>query len=177
MKKTLIVVTLISALVLIGGIASTAYAQTPAPPTPTTPGYGTFGPGMMGRGYGRGMMSGVSTGTFGPLHEYMVNAFASALGLTSEELQTRLNAGETMATIAQSLGLTFDEFRTLMIQARTDAISQAVAEGVLTQEAANWMLQRMSQMQRLGGGYGFGHCGGGFGANGRGTGWRWAPQP
>jgi len=123
------------------------------------------------------MMGGARTGTFGPLHEYMVNAFAAALGLTPEELQTRLASGETMATIAQSLGLSLEEFRNLMIEARTDAINQAVANGVLTQECANWMLQRRNQMQNQVGGFGFGHCGGSFGGSGRGAGWRWTSQP
>lgn len=177
MKKILMAGVLVSVLVLAGGAIGIAYAQTPAPPTPSTPGTGVYGPGMMRGGYGRGLMSTAWTGNFGPLHEYMVNAFATSLGLTPEELQTRLASGETMATIAQSLELSLEDFRNLMIEARTNAINQAVADGVLTQEFANWMLQRMDQMQYQGGGFGFGHCGGGFGSGGRGAGWRWTSQP
>ncbi len=180
MKKIWILGALVSVVVaLIGGAIGIAYAQTPTPPTPPAPGTTTYGPGMMRGGYGRGMMGSTQSGTFGPLHEYMVNAFASAFGLTPEELQERLSSGETMASIAQSLGLSLEEFRNLMIKARTEALNQAVAEGVLTQDFANWMLQRMSQMmarvQSFGGGFGFGHCGGGGG--GRGAGWRWTTQP
>jgi hypothetical protein len=123
-------------------------------------GQGGFGRGMMGArglngGKGFGMMGGHGQG---PLHEYMVAEFAVAFDLTVETLEARLDAGDTMWTIAQEQGFTQEQFRTLMADARTTAINQAVANGIITQEQADWMLERMSQMMESGFGPGFGPC-------------------
>ena len=44
-----------------------------------------------------------------------------------------------MAQIALSEGLTFEQFRTLMVNVRNQAIDQAVLSGALTQVQADWM--------------------------------------
>lgn len=180
MRKILIIGTLVGVIVLALGVAGLAYAQNATPPAPTAPGYGGFGPGMMGgrSGFG-GMMGGNRTGTVGPLHEYMIAAFAEALGLTPEELETRHNAGETMWQIAESQGISQEEFGTLWTEARTAALEQAVADGVITQEQADWMIQHMAQRQAAGFGPGSGACTGAGPRGGfqRGPGWRWNTQP
>jgi hypothetical protein len=78
----------------------------------------------------------------GILHDYMIAAYAEKLNLPAADLEARLNNGETMAQIALSEGLTFEQFRTLMVEVRTQAINQAVADGTLTQEQADWMTTR-----------------------------------
>lgn len=163
MKKILLLTVAIAVIAAVSlGIAGYAYAQTQTPPNPTYP----FGWGMMGRwgGFGPGMMGGWG-GAYGPMHSYMVNAFAEALGISPEELQEQLNAGETMWSIAQAKGLSAEEFADLMIEARTKALDQAVADGVITQAQAEWMIQHMQQVQAAG--FGPGNCpmhsGGGFG--------------
>jgi len=98
----------------------------------------------------------LGAGGYGPMHEYMEDAFAEALGITHDELEARLDAGETMGSIAQAQGLSDDEFAKLMVDARTKAMERAVAAGILTQEQADWMIQRMQQMQD--GGFGPGNC-------------------
>jgi glycosyltransferase A (GT-A) superfamily protein (DUF2064 family) len=101
----------------------------------------------------------------------MVNAFAEAIGLTSEEVQSRLQAGETMWQIAESQGFSDEEIADLMLAAREAALAQAVSDGVITQEQADLMLERMQQMHANG--FGPGSChGAGPGGNGRGPGWR-----
>ncbi|RPI27022.1 MAG: LysM peptidoglycan-binding domain-containing protein, partial [Chloroflexota bacterium] len=70
------------------------------------------------------------------------------------ELQSRLTSGETMWQIAQDQGLSEDEFVQAMTDAHAEALEKAVAEGVITQEQADWMSQHMSQM----GTAGFGAC-------------------
>jgi hypothetical protein len=176
MKTILIVGGVLTALLVVAvaalGVFGYAYAQTATRGDGTTvfgPGMmgrwnndgGSYGPGMMGRwnnnagAYGPGMM-GRRGGGFGPMHQYMVNAFAEALGVTPEDLQAQLDAGETMWTLAEAKGMTLDEFTALMTEARTTALNQAVADGALTQEQADWMLQRMAQRQA--GGYGPGNC-------------------
>jgi len=170
MKKLIVIGAFVMVAVLALGAAGFAYAQTLTPDNPETP-YGpgmmgrwseqeNFGTGMMsrgnGRGFGRGMMGRNAQDGSGLLHTYMVDAFAQALGTTSEDLQAQLDAGETMWTVDQAQGLSVEEFTTLMVTARTSALNQAVADGVLTQEQADWMIQRMQQRQ--GGGFGPGNC-------------------
>ncbi|MBN1148732.1 MAG: hypothetical protein JXA78_15840 [Anaerolineales bacterium] len=176
MKKILLLsVVLLAALVALG-MAGFAYAQAPTPPAPESP-YGQGG--MGGRGHGGGMMGGWrqggarGSGAYGPMHEYMLAAFAEALDMDVEELQALLDEGKTMWELAEEQGLSDEEFRDLMIEARTKAIEQMLADGVLTQEQADWMLDRMNQMWKFGGG--LGPCpGGGWG---RGSGGRWNSQP
>ena len=161
MKKSLIVVTIVSVAVLALATAGFAYAQS-----------GGANPGGFGRG-GHGMGDGE-----GLLHEVMVDSMASALGLTPEELETRHEAGETAYDIAISQGLSADEASILIAEARSDALAQAVSEGLITQDQADWMLERQGSM-----GAGIGECdgtgpigNGGFGrGRNAGSGYRIAP--
>ena len=148
---------LIVAAALTAGVA---FAQTPSPQ-----GSGGYGQGMMG---GRGAHSlmgqgGPVDGSFGPMHEYMVATFAEALNLTPAELQAHLDAGETMWQVAEAQGITLENFRTLMLEARADALQQAVEAGTITSDQAEWMSQRLSRMEERGfgsGGFGSGACDG-----------------
>ncbi len=108
------------------------------------------------------------------MHEYMIAALARAFNLTPEELEARHDAGETMWDIAADLGLDAEQFRQAMLDARTQALNDAVAAGVITQEQADWMLSRMNQMWSRGFGSGAGGCPG-MGGNfqGRMGGGRW----
>jgi hypothetical protein len=149
-------VVLVASLALAGLALAQEQAQAPAFPAQPTQAWGMgtgrgmmSGGGMMGRGgmAGRGMMGG------GVLHEYMQDAWAEALGLTREDLDSRLAAGEMHYSIALALGLTVDEFTALMSEVRAGAIAAAVADGALTEAQADWMLQRMP-----GRGLGNGNC-------------------
>jgi hypothetical protein len=174
MKKIFLIGALLTLLVLGLGIASIAYAQSETPPYPG------YGPGMMGgRGGGFGGMMGGRSGEYGPMHTYMIEAFAEALGLTPAELQSRRDAGETLWQIADSLGFSQEAFSQLWIDARTEALNKAVADGVITQEQADWMIQHMALRQGAGYGPGSGGCmgsgqGGGYRGGGQGRmGGRW----
>ena len=90
----------------------------------------------------------------GLLHDEMIDAFAQKLGISVDDLNAHLAKGETMAQIASSKGLTVDQFRTLMKDARSQAIDQAVKNGTLTQAQADWMKQRGAGI--MGGGRGMG---------------------
>jgi hypothetical protein len=153
MNKLLL--TLVVAVVLIAalGTAGIAYAQTPT----QTPGTGSGAGLAAGRGPRGGVGAGNAAAGEGILHDYMIAAFAEKLNIPAAELETRLEQGETMAQIASSKGLTFEQLRTLMVEARTQAIDQAVEDGKLTQEQADWMKQR-----------GAGQLAGGQMGNGRG---------
>ena len=185
MKKYLIIgsAILLALLALIAlGVGGLVYAQTQTPPgQPVTP-FPGYGPGMMGRG---GMMGGwrgqgYAQG-YGPMHPYMLEAFAEALGLAPDAVQARLEAGESMWQIAEAEGIQADALRDFMIGVHTQALEAAVSDGILTQEQANWMSQHMAQMPMLGWGAGRGGCPGFGGAGSRGGGmmggWRWNSQP
>lgn len=135
-------------VVALGVGAGVALAQSPT----RDPGdYPFWGGGMMGGGrgghMGGGMMGGYSTadGTTGFMHDDMLAALADGLGMTTEELQARLDDGDTLPQIAEDQGLTQDELVTLIDQARETALDNAVANGTLTEEQAQRMEERMDQ--------------------------------
>ena len=107
----------------------------------------------------------------GLLHDDMIAFYAENLGISVADLNARLANGETMAQIASSTGLTADQFRTLMTDARSQAIDQAVQNGTLTQEQADWMKQRgAGMMGQASGTRGGMMAGGGRGMRGTGQG-------
>jgi hypothetical protein len=189
MKKLWIIGTLAALALIAFGAVGYAYAQSQDSDSPngaTGYGCGMFGAGsQQGNGgrIGRGMMGnraadqgdtgcpmadGDETGTaeYGPLHNYMYTAFAQALGLTPEELETRRLAGDTLWDIAQEKGMTTEQFQELMTTTRTEAINQAVADGVITQAQGDFMLEHLETMMGNGFGYGFGMGNGGCGGRG-----------
>ncbi len=75
----------------------------------------------------------------GILHDYLLQLFSDKLGIPVSEIETRLTNGETMSQIALAEGMTREEFQTWMLDARLQAIDQAVKDGKLTTEQAEWM--------------------------------------
>jgi hypothetical protein len=121
-----------------------------------------YGPGgmMQQYGYGPGGMMGGRGYNFdqgkGLLHDYVISAFAKAIGLTIDQVSTRLANGETLRDIAIAQGTAVADLPALANQVRKDALNQAVADGVLTQTQADNMLQRMENNPGFGFGPGFG---------------------
>lgn len=152
MKKTLWILAIVAIVALTVGITGYAYAQGGQPPLNSDSPYGP------GSGRGRGGMMGGYNGEYGPMHESMVTAFSDVTGLSVEEIESRHDAGETMWDIAADAGLSEDEVYELMLAARETALEDAVENGWVTEEHAEWMLERMSQMGN--GDYGYGGCGG-----------------
>lgn len=151
MTKTFLSFVLVAVAAIVLGTTGLVFAQSPTPQTPVA-GSG-YGQGMM-NGQGRGgmmnaqgnrggMMNQTAAGTQdGLLHAEMSAVYAQKLGISVEELNARQTKGETLAQIASSNGLTADQFTTLMADARSQAIDQAVKNGTLTQAQADWMKQR-----------------------------------
>ena len=165
MKTKMLIGALIMALAAGFGLAGLAYAQTPNPPAPETP----AGPGMMNPGrMGRGMFGMRSSRGFGPMHEYMEEALAKAMGVTEEELEAAFSEGKTMWQLAEEKGMSAEEFKKVMVEARKTAIAEMVTAGIITQAQADWMLNRMENRSEQGG---FRRCPG-MGGFGRGGG-RW----
>lgn len=164
MKKTILIAGLVlMALVVLG--VGVAFAQGPAP-------YAGNGPMVQNGG--------------GWMHDYVEQALAAKLGLTEEQVEAELVAGKPMYQIALDNGIQQEALTDFMNGVHQDAFAAAVKDGVVTQEQADWMLQRMQSR----GGYGPGNCpmhngqGGGYGPgmmNGNGRGmmrWRlWLAEP
>ncbi len=119
-------------------------------------------------------------GAFGQFSEgfwTMYDEVAETLGLTPEELFSELHDGKTLAEIAEEQGVEMEAVRDAMEAAREElmeqAIHQAVENGRMTQEQADWLLEGLEQ-GFLPGGRGFGRGRGGRrGHGGRGGGMGW----
>lgn len=167
-KKILIGVSLAALLAL--GVAGIVFAQ-----EPEEPGEGVcpFGETCDGSGGSFGM------GGFG-YRGTMPGLLAEELGMTLDELSAALADGKTVAEIAAEQRISLEDLVAALISDRAEYISQAVADGDLTQEQADSMLAEMTEhltwrLENAGfGGYG-GGCGmrgGGWDLQGGGRGYR-----
>jgi hypothetical protein len=138
---------------LVIAMTGTALAQEDTP-TPESKPFGWHG---WGRGFGPGMGGQVG-----------LEAAAEALGLSAEELTTQLWGGKTLADVAEDQGVDLqavqDAVNAALETAKQDAIEQAVEDGNLTREHADWLLEGLEK--GFLGGRGFGGCHGGFGGRG-----------
>lgn len=159
-----------AAIALTGGalFAGVAYAQTPTPTpnqeeeaapteqaTPTEENDGWLfdrlfgegrpdGPGRghgMDRGMGRGMSHGGPMG--GALREEQFAIAAQVLGMTTEELQTALEEGQSLSEIAEAQGMDEAAFEAAFQAVAIERIDQAVADGDLTEEQATLLKERI----------------------------------
>lgn len=122
---------------------------------------GMGGPGGPGGGFGKGHG--------GPGLE----AAATALGLTEDELRTELQAGKTIADVAKDKGVELSVVVDALVAEATDRINQQVTDGKITQAEADEKLSTIEERitARLNGEMpdgapGFGGPGGGFGGPG-----------
>ncbi|MGC9348424.1 MAG: hypothetical protein ACP5JG_09830 [Anaerolineae bacterium] len=67
---------------------------------------------------------------------------AAALGMTVEELQAAYEEGKTLSTLLEDRGLDAVTVRDRLMTAYEEALAQAVADGVITQEQADEMASR-----------------------------------
>ena len=149
-------------LLLAGVIGATAVFAQESPPGPGIPFAHCTGRGVGGFG-GRGFF-----GVGGGGRWTMFDTAAEALGLTPEDLFAELHSGKTLEEIAEEQGIEMDALQEAMATARVDAmrqaIEQAVEDGNMTQEQADWLLEGMEKgFLPRGRGPGFGRGWGGLG--------------
>ena len=146
MKRLTVFMVIAALLVGVGLVSSYQYvsAQQPVP--------GDIGDGY-GYGYGRGMMNGAGGWMMnggvagqGVMHTDMQEALAAKLGITVEEYQQAYTDGKTFWQIAEEKGISLEDAQQMMIDARNEALDKAVAAGSITQEQADWMKQRMTNI-------------------------------
>jgi len=152
MKKLVRGIVIVAVVAVAIGTTGLVFAQTSTPPADVAgTGYGAGIGG--GRGARGGMMKaaagnyaglmGAAAGTQdGILHDALIAAYAGKRAISVDDLNARLAEGETLAEIAFAQGLSVDEFVALKAEARSQAIDQAITDGTLTQEQADWMKQR-----------------------------------
>jgi hypothetical protein len=134
---------MVGALVVLMGSVGVAYAQGPQPPVAERPFYrsdtcdGSGSHGPAGR-MGGGMVWGMSDFS-------LVDATAEVTGLTVDEVVAFLEEGQTFAEIAEAQGVTPQAIVDAFLADREAALEQAVADGRLTQEQADQMLEEMAE--------------------------------
>ncbi len=137
MKKLTFGIVIMAVLAIALGSVGSVFAQSEPPSPGSGPWSGEDRPGRCG---------GMGDRDKGWMHDEMIAAVANQLDLSASELESRLENGETMANIASSEGLTEKEFVVMMKDAREQVIDQAVEDGYLTQQQADWMKNRGMRM-------------------------------
>jgi hypothetical protein len=137
-KMSVLIAGLLLALVVVGVVGATnAYAQAGTSEVL----HGGRGPG--GRGLG---LEGLQ-------------AAAEALNMTTDELITALRSGQTLEQLAEAAGVDIQEVQDAIQAAQATAmrerIQQAVTDGTITQEHADWLLEGLDK-GFIGGPGGFG---------------------
>jgi len=141
--KTLVLVS-ITALVLVTaafGSATSVFAQSNTPENPWNANVDY----PQGRGP-RGGNDGLAIPGDEILHDEVIAAFSEVSGIPVADIETALDAGETLADMAVAEGFTLVEFQTMMDEAFEQALDQAVVNGDITQEQADWMKDRGNRM-------------------------------
>ena len=139
-KKSILIGGLLVALLVIGIVGATsAYAQSPSNALP----HGG-GPGGGGRG----------------LDLEGLQVAAQALNMTTDELITALRNGKTLEELATEAGVDLQAVQDAIQAAHEEElrtrIEQAVADGTITQEKADWLLEGLEKGFLDGPGFGFG---------------------
>lgn len=98
----------------------------------------------------------------GPLGTAALEAAAQALNMTTDELTAALQSGKTLETIAEEAGVDFADVQSAIQAAHAtemrERIQQALDDGTITQENADWLLEGLDK--------GFIGVPGGFGLGG-----------
>ena len=162
-KMLIVIAGLMAALLIVGVAGATgAFAQSSTPTAPTNP---IHGPGD-GHGFRLGQPE--------------LEAVAKALNMTADELSTALQSGKTLEQIASDQGVDYAKVQEAVQAAHVtelrDRIQQALDDGTITQENADWLIEGLDKgFIGVPGAFGFGF-GGPHGGHGPGQGSQQAPQ-
>ena len=115
MKKPIMIVTVVSVLIMSFAATGLVFAQEGVPPR---------------------------DGHDGVLREYMHAALAAELGMSVEELEASIAAGEKLHDIAEALGLDQEAFVSMVETASQNALDAALADAVITQQEYDAILKR-----------------------------------
>ena len=146
------------ALVTVMGVVTvgSAFAQTTTPPAQATPGATTTQPKQDDLGLGRGFgFRGGDSAAF--------DLVAEKLGMTPTQLFEALHSGKTLSQIATEKGVDLATIETALNANRVTEmkaqLAQAVKDGTMTQEEADWWTTGIDKGWVNGGRGGFGLMG------------------
>ena len=137
---------LVIALLAVGVYGTTtAYADDKDPPTP----FGERGPGGPGGPHGGRSLDGAA-----------LEAVANVLNMSTDDLSAALEGGQTLQDLADEAGVDMQDVKDALSAVREESmrerITQAVEDGSLTQEKADWLLEGLDKGFLVGPGFGFG---------------------
>jgi hypothetical protein len=92
--------------------------------------------------FGRGGFPGGHHGGMHFLGDHFADV-ASYLGLTTEELRTKLEAGQSLAEVATAEGKSVDGLKQTILDNAKERLDQAVTDGRLTSDQRNELLDRL----------------------------------
>jgi hypothetical protein len=137
---------LVIALLALGAYGTTAvFADDSNPPLP----FGERGPGGPGGPRGGRVLDGAA-----------LEAVAGVLDMSTDELSAALEGGKTLQELADEAGVDMQEIRDALSAVREESmrerIAQALEDGSITQEHADWLLEGLDKGFLAGPGFGFG---------------------
>ena len=139
---------LVVALLAVGVYGTTtAYADDNTPPLP----FGERGPGGPGDPHGGRSLDGAA-----------LEAVAGVLDMSTDDLSAALEDGQTLQDLADEADVDMqaikDALNSVRAESMRERISQAVEDGTMTQEKADWLLEGLDKgfLDGLGFRFGFG---------------------
>jgi uncharacterized protein YidB (DUF937 family) len=108
----------------------------------------------------------------------VADSLAELFGISADELARARDEGKTLSDLAQEKGVSEERVLNTVLAGRREALNKAVAEGRVTQQQADAMLERMETRAKnaldgsLNPARGCGASGGASGGAGGGPGWR-----
>lgn len=158
MKKGLVILITIIAVILIGNVLMVSAQNGVTPNQPgagtcpsgyTCPFSGTLPYGGMMNWNNHAQLHNAMMAANG-MHQQVMTAVATKLGMTYDQLIAALQNGQTIAQLAEAKGVSLEVLQQTANTARTTAINALVEQGVLTREQADWMIDHMDDMPMSG---------------------------
>ena len=133
-KMSILIAGLLVALLVVGVIGATnTFAQ--GSYDLTQHGRSPGGPGGPGTGRGLGQAE--------------LEAAAKVLGMTADEVSTALQSGKTLQDLADEAGVAIEDVQAAIqavhVTELRERIAQAVEDGTITQENADWLLEGLDK--------------------------------
>lgn len=136
---------LVIALFAVGVYGTTTVFADDRNPPP----FGERGPGGPGGPHGGRGLDGTA-----------LDAVAEVLDMSTDDLSTALESGKTLQDLADEAGVDIQEIKDALNAAREESmrerIAQAIEDGSITQEHADWLLEGLEKGFLNGRGFGFG---------------------
>lgn len=116
------------ALTVVFAGVGVAAAQSEEPTWPDGPNGPRRGPGI-----------GPMNGPLADYHEIVDQALADALGISLQEFESAREEGQRLFELAETYDVDLEDLREVMAEARAEILDQALEDGVISEEQAEWM--------------------------------------